>query len=179
MPQPPLPLREKGDGARRVLALAAALVMSCATAASSSSPLEAGFRGVWMGTATLALTGKDPIPYSVSLTVTTSGNVATLHNACPGIVNHDSLRQQTLRLPTEGARPVPSLDATGSGASAAWSGTLDCPQVSVSGCAELASTYTNATLTLTGDNQLTVVITGRATGCGVSYPLLITFVGAT
>lgn len=158
--------------------MVALLVGACATPGSSSAPLDAGFSGAWLGTATLALTGKDPVPYSVPFSVTASGNTATLRNACPGIVKQDSMRQQTLRMPTEGARPVPSLDAAGSGASAAWSGTLLCPQVAVPGCAELAPSYSNATLTLTGDNQLTVVITGHAEGCGVTYPLLLTFVGA-
>jgi hypothetical protein len=160
----------------------AVLAIACACAASgqpfSSSQLEAEFSGTWTGTATLALAGKNPVPYSVALVVAASGNTATVKNPCPGLVQRDSMRQSSMRLPTEGARPASSIDATGSGASAAWSGNLDCPKVEMAGCAEMAPSYTNATMTLTGTNQLTVVVSGRAEGCGVGYPLLLTFVGA-
>ncbi len=154
------------------------VLLACATTGGSAHPLEAEFTGTWTGTATLALTGKDPIPYSVSLVVAASENTATIRNPCPGTIQRDSIRQSSIRLPTEGARPASPIDAKGSGAAASWSGSLDCPRVEIAGCTEMAPTYTGATMTLTGTNQLTIVVTGRAEGCGIVYPLLLTFVGA-
>lgn len=162
----------------KAVVLAVLMLSACTTVGVSSRALEAEMAGTWTGTATLALAGKDPIPYSVSFVVAASESTATIRNPCPGTVQRDSIRQQGMRLPTEGARPAASIEAKGSGASASWSGTLDCPRVELSGCAEIAPTYTGATMTLTGTNQLTVVVTGRAEGCGIGYPLLLTFVGA-
>ena len=152
---------------------------ACATSGLSGTPLETDFGGTWAGTATLALIGGTTVPYSVAFNIEVSGNTAHIASVCPGSVQHESLRQSNMRLPTEAARSLSSsVNATGSGASASWSGILECPKIELTGCAATAVTYTNATMTLTGSNQLTIVATGNAEGCGISHPLILTFVGA-
>jgi hypothetical protein len=165
---------------RMAAVVACVLFLGCATKSLSGPGLEAEFGGTWTGTATLALTGRNPVPYSVPLEVTAlSGNTLSVANLCPGLVAQQSMRQSNMRLPTESARaPAPSVQANGFGGSASWSGTLECPRVDVSGCAGMAVVYTNLTLTLTGVNQLTVVATGNADGCSTNYPVVLTFVGA-
>jgi hypothetical protein len=153
------------------------LLSACATTSVSEAPIEAQFAGTWTGTATLALTGKSPLPYTLALKVALSTTVATVGELCPGLVRHESLRTG-IRVPTEASRfASASVDMTGSGASASWSGTLECPRTGMSGCDSMGVTYTAATATLTGSNQLTVVATGNAEGCNVTYPVLLTFVG--
>jgi hypothetical protein len=164
---------------RAAFAAAVFALVACATTTLSGTPLEAEFAGTWSGAATFALTGRSPFPYSLALSIALSGNTATVASICPGTVETQSVRQGNMRLPTESARPTSlPVNAMGSGASASWSGMLECPRIQLLGCAGLAVTYTNATLTLTGSNQVTVVATGNAEGCGTSYPLILTFVGA-
>jgi hypothetical protein len=154
-------------------------LVACATSTLSGTPLESEFSGTWSGTATLALTGRSPVPYSLALNIAVTERTAKVASICPGTVENQSVRQGNMRLPTDSARPVSlPVSATGSGASASWSGILECPRIQLLGCAGLGVTYSNATLTLTGSNQVTVVATGNAEGCGTSYPLILTFVGA-
>jgi hypothetical protein len=164
---------------RTTAIFAVALLSACATTSLSGTPLESEFTGTWNGTATFALTGRSPVPYTLHLILDVSGSTVSVANVCPGIVQHESMRQSSMRLPTESARTQSSsLSATGSGASASWSGTLECPRVELTGCPSLAVSYTNATMTLTGTNQLTFVAMGNAEGCGTTYPVVLTFVGA-
>jgi hypothetical protein len=161
------------------LLVAALSLYACATTNPSTTSLEPELSGGWTGTATLSLTGRNPVPYTVLITISVSGNTASVANICPGTVQHESVRQSSMRLPTESARSLStSVNATGAGGSASWSGTLECPRVELTGCAAVAVTYTNATMTLTGSNQLTIVATGSAEGCSISYPAILTFVGA-
>jgi hypothetical protein len=108
--------------------------------------------------------------YSVPVVIAVSGNTVSDENICP---------MDTRYLTTKSDRLLPpSLKATGSGAAAAWGGSLECPTVELIGCDAVAVTYTNATLTLSGINRLTVVALGKARGCNTSYPVILTFVGA-
>jgi hypothetical protein len=159
--------------------VAVLLLCACATTNLSMTPLEPELSGTWTGTATLALTGRSPVPYTVPIAIAVTGSTASVTNICPGTVHHESVRQSSMRLPTESARTSStSVNATGAGPSASWSGNLDCPKIELLGCAVMAISYTNVTMTLTGSNQLTVVVTGSAEGCGITYPLILSFVGA-
>jgi hypothetical protein len=91
----------------RVAAVVACVpLLGCATKSLSGPGLEAEFGGTWMGTATLALAGRNPVPYSVSLPlVALSGNTLSVANLCPGLVAQQSMRQANMRLPTESPRP--------------------------------------------------------------------------
>jgi hypothetical protein len=161
----------------KVIAFASGLLFCCcATASVSESPLETHFAGTWTGTATLSGIGRNPIPYSVPLTVVASGNTATLANVCPGIVQNDSMRGLG-RLTTDSARPPAAVTATGSGAWASWAGVLDCPQIELRGCNEVSIRYSEVRMMLSGSNQLTVVATGNAQGCGIANSVFLSFVG--
>jgi len=168
------------EGFMRLAILVACLLLwSCASSTSvSAPPLEGDLAGTWTGTATLALAGRSPIPYSARLPVAVSGNTARVASICPGTVENASVRGSAVRLPTESAHILSYLNATGSGAFASWSGILECPKFQVRGCDVLTVTYTNATVALTDKNQVTVVATGNAEGCSIAYPVFFTFVGA-
>ena len=171
-------MRLQGQDAMKGLPVGVLALGACAAAPLSGPPLEADFAGTWSGAATLALTGRNPVPYSLALNIALSGCTATVASICPGTVQNQSMRQGNMRLPTDSVRPTSlAVDATGSGASASWSGALECPRIELSGCAGMGVTYRNATMTLTGSNQVTVVATGNAEGCGATYPLILTFVG--
>ena len=165
-------------GVLRLANLVAGLTLvACTTTPGglSATALETEMAGGWNGTATLALTGRAPIPYSTAIIITVVGATANVTKLCPGSVRQ---RQDMVRARGAVGSQGSSVDATGSGASASWSGTLTCPLVELSGCNLVAITYTNATVTLTGTNQVTIVGAGNAEACGTNYPVFLTFVGS-
>ena len=134
-------MRLQGQDAMKGLPVVVLALGACAAAPLSGPPLEADFAGTWSGAATLALTGRNPVPYSLALNIALSGSTATVASICPGTVQNQSMRQGNMRLPTDSVRPTSlAVDATGSGASASWSGALECPRIELSGCAGMGVT---------------------------------------
>jgi hypothetical protein len=142
-------------------------LLACATTepASSESPAEPEFAGTWTGTASLATAlGGNAVYPSVLMTVVGSPHGASVSNICPSFDRNE-------------ASASLSVNAAGAGAAVAWSGTLLCPSVPLAGCDRALVVYTNATLTRNRTNQLTLVATGTADGCGRTEQLVLTFVG--
>ena len=133
----------------------------CACGSSNgSSGLNAAFAKTWTGTTTTTVSGQTFTGTNGHLTITVSGNNATVNTVCPDASG--------------------SVNATGSGNSASWSGTLACPPVQVTGCpSSLTLTYTTATLTLSSDNKtLNVQAGGTVSGCNFNNtPFTTTFAG--
>jgi hypothetical protein len=127
--------------------------------------LENDFAGDWTGTASLATSlGRNALYASVAMRVAVSVQGATLGNLCPSFGQSE-------------AKGLPSVTVTGAGAAAAWSGTVVCPEARLPGCDGAVVTYTDATLTRSRRNQLVVVASGTAKGCGRTEHLVLTFVG--
>jgi hypothetical protein len=119
--------------------------------------LDSNFSGTWNGTTTLTFTGNQPSAYASRVVVAVSGTSATLADVCP-----------------DGSG---TITVTGSGESASWSGTLNCPSIAFTNCAAVAFTYHTGSMALNGNGSLTVQGTGLAAGCGVTLNLTTTFVG--
>ncbi len=133
-----------------------ALLCACGSS-TSPVPLDPSFAGTWYGASTVSLANVGPLPTVQStLVVTVSGNTATAITCAGATVN-----------------------ATGSGDSLSWSGSVACPAQTVSGpwnCASVVFTYTGATANLSNDT-LTLIATGTAVGCGTSYGATLSFTG--
>ena len=160
-----------------LLAVIASLILpGCATPPPPSEELESAIEGTWTGTESLELSGRNAVYYSVPIRVALSGRTASVVSLCPRSVRVPSLGPQSTWATTT-PPAAPAVDATGRGAAAVWLGTLECPKVELLGCDTVAIRYTNATVTLTRTNQLTVVALGNAEGCATSGPVILTFVG--
>lgn len=131
----------------------------CACGSSNGNGLNAAFGKTWTGTTTYTISGQTPITGHGSLTITVSGNTATLTDVCPDGTG--------------------SVSTTGSGNSASWTGTLTCPPVQEAAGCSLTLTFTSATLSLSADGKtLNVQAAGTASGCNLNNtPVAITFVG--
>jgi len=70
-------VRLQGQDAMKGLPVVVLALGACAAAPLSGPPLEADFAGTWSGAATLALTGRNPVPYSLALNIALSGSMAT------------------------------------------------------------------------------------------------------
>ena len=159
--------------AKTAATIALNLLMACAgstMATSSDRPLEANFDGNWRGSSSFAtLTGRNAFYVLVPVTISVSGNTARVAGICP---------TSARRIGQGQGGEQDSMVMTGVGAAAAWSGTLNCKKVDLLGCDAVAVTYSNATMTLTGVNQISIVAQGKAQGCATSYRLVLTFVGS-
>jgi hypothetical protein len=137
---------------RRTRTLAVLVLCAC-----GSSPLNSAFGKAWLGTSTVTIPGQAPVSFTSQLNITVSGDNATLTNLCP-----------------DGSG---SLTATGSGNSAAWSGSVSC-FIPGNGCT-LTLTYKSTALSLSSDNRtLTSDASGTASGCGLNTTFTVHFVGA-
>lgn len=134
------------------------VVLVCGCGSSEEAPLNPNFAGTWTGNTYVTLQGLNPYPPIPSQTmVTVNGNEATS-------VPCGSATDQV---------------ATGSGDTASWIGTASCPPVSLTGqfiCASVVFTFTQSTTTL-NNGTLSIVGTGTAAGCSLSYPLTEIFNG--
>jgi len=137
-------------------ALTLAFLALCACGGSSNNNLSSAFGKTWTGTTTVTIPGHNPSTSSGQLTVTVSGNSATVTNICP-----------------DGSG---SVNATGSGNSATWSGTVTCTETA--NCGTLALAYNSASFTLSSDNKtLTADGSGTVSGCSQSATFAVHFVG--
>jgi hypothetical protein len=137
-------------------AMMLAFLALCACGSSNSNTLNAAFGKTWTGTTTLTVPGQNPSNSAGQLTVTVSGNNATVTNICP-----------------DGSG---SVTATGSGDSASWSGSLNCTLQA--NCGTVTLTYKSATLSLSSDSKtLTADASGTAAGCNLSTTFAAHFVG--
>jgi hypothetical protein len=123
----------------------------------SSAALDPLFAGTWAGTTTYSITGVSGDSWPGTLVVAVSGSTAVA-NVC---------------LDATG-----SLNATGSGDLATYSGNYVCAPTEVGNCTSLVVTYTTATATLTPGtpDHLTVVAKGTAVGCTRKDPITVNFV---
>jgi hypothetical protein len=137
---------------RKLVSVVAGLHIACST------PLDYGFAGHWFDSTTWASTGGAGGSYKGDLIIAVSGNTATVAQIC-----------------LDGTG---SVDATGAGDSAAWSGRFACPVIQLSNCGSVVITYTDAmaTLTIGTPDSLTFVARGTAAGCSKSDALTVTWV---
>jgi len=127
-----------------------------ALCACGSNTLNGAFAKAWLGTSTVTILGQAPVNFPSQLNITVSGDNATLTNICP-----------------DGSG---SITATGSGNSAAWSGSVNC-FVPGNNCT-LTLTYKSTALSLSSDNRtITSDASGTANGCGLSTTFTVHFVG--
>lgn len=145
---------------RHGLMLACLALCACGGSNGNALPdLNAAFAKTWTGTSTTTAAGQTFTGTNSHLTILlVTGHIATVSTGCPDASG--------------------SVNATGTGNSASWSGTLACPPVQVTSCS-LTLTYTTATLTLSSDNKtLNVQAGGTVSGCTFNNtPFTATFVG--
>lgn len=131
---------------RAFVSVLAALLFAC------SPPLDSAFAGHWWDS-TGWYTNETGGNFKGDLSIAVSGNTATITKIC-----------------LDGTG---SVDATGSGDYATWSGSFACPRVVQLGNCAFVITYTSATATLTigTPDTLYVEAKGSAVGCSKSGPL--------
>jgi hypothetical protein len=139
---------------KRLLASTVALFCACS---STDVPLSTGFAGTWGGPLQTHFNVGGDFDIAVAMFVSVSGETGSILGVCP-----------------DGSG---LMAVTGSGTSAAFSGSVTCPSVAVTGCDGVAITYTAANLALIGPTALKVVATGSAVGCGVTATVESTFTG--
>jgi len=152
--------------------LSCLLLSACATSSSIATtvPLDAKLEGTWTGNASFTtLSGRNAL-YALApvIVISISTDTARVAGICPTSVRQSDFPQGKL---------APSLVMAGAGAAAAWSGALECPKVELVGCDSVTVYYQSATMTLTKDNQLTIVALGKAEGCIASYRIILTYIG--
>jgi hypothetical protein len=140
---------------RTTLALSLMLLGACG---GGAPPLEAAFVGNWwFGTATFDIANYwGPLGALGTGVVVKGEHTVDIEGICP-----------------DGSGAV---DAKGSGDSATWSGTFSCTAVQSADCASYVVSYTTATASLNGPNQLTIVATGSTLACGVTGSATMTYV---
>lgn len=143
------------------LVIAAALAISGCGGGSSTEPLpdlNPALSGTWNGNTLVSVPGFPSSSYPSQLVIAASGRTATITKVCP-----------------DGTGTVV---ASGSGNTAAWSGSLACPPVAVSGCPSVTATLTSASGSLSADaTTLTVRAAGTASGCSFTSNVTLGFVG--
>lgn len=134
--------------------LSAALFV-LAAACGGSSALDPALNGTWTGPTTFTVTGNAPQTGTGSLKVAVSGQNAVLSEIC---------------LDGTGSVTMP-----GSGNSASWTGSFDCPPVQFTNCAAVILTFKSATISL-NNATLTAQGSGTGAGCGatISFSLALT-----
>lgn len=146
---------------RMIVVVGAALALACGDdddSVPAAPPLNPAFAKTWQGGAVLTFPGFTPLTYEAQLSISVSGNNATVSHVC-----------------FDGSA---SVVASGSGNTANWSGTLVCPPVPVGNCSAVTATYNSAIASLSENNTtLTVQASGTATGCGTSLTFTNTFIG--
>lgn len=136
-----------------------ALLLVCLAGSVGCGPaLNAGLGGTWAGPVTASFQGMSPFSYSASMALAVSGGFVTVSGVCPGTGAY-------------------SIQAEGTGNSADWAGTLNCPPVQVGSCPSVAVTYTSALVTLNGNNTLSAQGSGTSYGCSTSRAVTFTFTG--
>ena len=139
---------------RKILALSIAAASACG--GSSGGNLDPALGGTWNGNATLTLQGGSPQTFPGDLSLTVSGQDATMNGVC-----------------LDGSN---SVTMHGSGKSASWQGTLACPPVQFTGCAVVTMTFQSASVSLNG-TTLTAQGAGSASGCGTTLGFTLGFSG--
>jgi hypothetical protein len=127
--------------------LAFLIVAAAACGGSSGGNLDPALGGTWSGTATLTLQGGSPQMFPGDLTLTVSGQDATMAGVC-----------------LDGSGPV---TMHGSGEAASWQGNLICPAVQFTGCSAVTLTFQSVNVALNG-STLTAQSAGSASGCGTT-----------
>ena len=133
-----------------------------------SEPLVPGFARTWRGSQSVLVVpasgsfGGGSLLYpSRSITITISGETATITPFCP-----------------DEWTPVTSITATGSGNSMSWTGGVGCWAVTLTDCDEVLPTYTSANAELSSDGSLMRLVSqGFGRGCSRDYTLSSAFDG--
>jgi hypothetical protein len=135
---------------KRASVAAVALLCAC-----GPSPLDTALAGTWSVTSFVAIAGGNMVAYGQGeLVIAVSGRTADVTNICPDYSG--------------------AMSATGSGDSAAWSGTLNCPATVITGCTSFTITNVSGTARLLG-SVLNVIAAGTGTGCGVTDQVYTAF----
>jgi len=122
--------------------------------------LNPAFAKQWTGASTISGPGLNGTSYAAQITISgVNGNSATVTQVC---------------LDSSG-----SMTVTGSGNSAVWNGTLDCPPLPQAGAnCSLTLTFTSASATLSANGTtLNATGTGTVTGCGLNTTFTNVFQG--
>jgi hypothetical protein len=139
---------------RFALVLALALLVS---ACGGSASLDPAMAGTWAGTATVTMSGLNPLQYSSGLRVSVSGDTAMVSGICPN---------------GGGA-----INTVGSGSSAGWTGSYACPPIAFSDCPAVTFTFTSGHIDFRNG---ALVAQGAATGagCGLTRAASFSFTGS-
>jgi hypothetical protein len=143
--------------------VAAAVAIAGCGGGSTPEPatdLNPAFGGTWNGNTLLSVPNYPSSSIPGQRVVSASGRTATITRVCP-----------------DGTGTVV---AAGSGHSVDWKGSLACPPVPVGNlCAAVTATLTSASGLLSADGTtLTVEAAGTASGCSLSSPVTLGFVGS-
>jgi hypothetical protein len=144
-----------------LLIIAAALALAGCGSSTTTEPLtdlNPAFGGTWNGNTLVSAQGLPSSSFPSQLVIVASGRTATITKVCPGGTG--------------------TVVASGSGNSAAWTGSLACPPVQVSACPAVTATLTSANGSLSADaTTLTVQAAGTASGCSATSAVTLSFVG--
>jgi uncharacterized protein YceK len=145
-----------------LLIIAAALALAgCGGSSTTTEPLtdlNPAFSGTWNGNTLVSVPGFPSSSFASQLVIVASGRTATITKLCPDGTG--------------------TLVASGSGSAAAWTGSLACPPVAVSGCSSVTASLTSANGSLSADaTTLTVQAAGTASGCSFTSAVTLGFVG--
>jgi hypothetical protein len=140
--------------------LAVSVSLLLCACGGSSSPLSAAFAGTWVTSLTVSggtLGSEQNVASELDITVT--GSSASVAKPC-----------------LDGTG---SLTFTGSGDSASYAGLYACGPATLGSCASVVVSYASGTASVAegGQDTLTVVVKGNASGCGQSSALTATFTG--
>ena len=148
---------------RKLIVVIAPLLFACGN--SSSPPLDLALNKTWIGTSNYTISGASAGSFNGGLVIAVNGDSALVSNVCIGGSG--------------------SLTVTGSGDTASFSGTFNCPAYPLFGCSpQVVISYTSATLTLTTGMlpaEVSFVATGTTPastlGCNSAAPFVLTFRG--
>jgi len=138
---------------RKIIVLLIAVASACG--GSGGGNLDPALGGTWSGTATLTLAGQQPQQFAGDLSVTVSGQNATM-NVC-----------------LDGSGPI---TMHGSGGSASWQGSMACAPVQFTGCAAVTMTFQSVSVSLNG-STLTAQSAGSLSGCGTTLGFTLGLTG--
>ena len=140
------------------ITVVAAAITLAACGGSDTSGLNPGLAGSWSGNSILGSDSTLIAQWPATVTVTVSGQNGAMTPICPGGSG--------------------TITASGTGNTANWTGTLQCPPFELGSCATAVLTWTTARATLSADGtSLLSYASGQLSGCSQNTPVYLNFVG--
>lgn len=132
----------------------------CLVVISACGPaINPAFDGQWTGPVSVVIPGQGGVSYDGRVYVAVQGDRLYISNLC-----YDGSGR---------------MDVQGAGDTVDWVGELVCPWPPGPACSTSTLRYQQATATLLDVDRMEIEARGILAGCGVSYPVSVTFLGRT